>query len=90
LAIAALLSVSAIAPAKAANCTVADPTGTPLNVRAEPSGTILGRLRNGTRVEVTDVDADARMKAWAYVVPQAGKSGWVILKYLVKCDRPVG
>jgi Bacterial SH3 domain len=62
-----------------ADCIVADPSGTPLNVRNGPSSgaTILGALHNGTSVSVKDRRGD-----WVRIVPQDGKSGWVYRKYL--------
>jgi hypothetical protein len=63
-------------------CVVADPTGTPLNVRSRPNGTILGALHNDTRVIVTD-SAVASGKVWSKVVPvEAGKVGWVFRSHL--------
>jgi len=63
-------------------CVVADPTGTPLNVRSRPNGTILGALHNDTRVIVTDSTV-ASGKVWSKVVPiEAGKVGWVLRSYI--------
>lgn len=68
-------------------CVVADPTGTPLNVRAAPNGTVLRSLRNGEAVRVlggTEQDG----KAWALVGGvSGGQLGWVIRSHLV-CARP--
>ena len=36
-------------------CNVADPTGTPLNVRSSPNGPIMGALHNGVTVHVNDL-----------------------------------
>jgi hypothetical protein len=61
-------------------CTVADPSGTPLNVRSQPkpNGSILGALNNDTSVVVKE-----RRGQWASIVPEsAGKSGWVWAEYL--------
>ncbi len=47
---AGLVALLALAPSvsqAAERCTVADPTGTPLNLRSAPNGTILDRLDNG-------------------------------------------
>lgn len=73
----ALASVPAYA---AESCTVNDPTGTPLNVRARPSSgsLIRGALNNDVRVVVKE-----RRGQWAKIVTEApGKSGWVFGKYL--------
>ncbi len=56
------------ANAKPVSCTVADPSGTPLNVRAMPGGSILGALYNDSIVFVSDVTL-ANGKKWAKVIP---------------------
>ena len=67
----------------AQNCVVADPTGTPLNVRARPNGAIVGALYNGTPVRITDTVVDRRGQPWAYVVPLGpGRRGWVYRTFL--------
>jgi hypothetical protein len=63
-------------------CTVADPTDTPLNVRSQPNGKILGALSNHTRVVVTVKTNDRK---WAWIIPldvDTGKTGWVFYDYL--------
>jgi hypothetical protein len=61
-------------------CLVADPTGTPLNVRSQPNGTILGALHNDAEVIVTDMTNDRR---WVKVISvKAGRPGWVFFNYL--------
>jgi hypothetical protein len=68
------------------SCVVADPSGTPLNVRAVPGGSILGALYNDSIVFVSDVTV-ANGKKWAKVIPiRSGKSGWVYLDYLADCE----
>jgi hypothetical protein len=58
---------------------VADPTGTPLNVRERPSQPIIGALNN----EITVLTKMSR-GAWVYTAPHAapGKSGWVWRKFI--------
>jgi hypothetical protein len=63
-------------------CTVADPTGTPLNVRRSPNGPIVGALSNGVPVSIRERRGD-----WVSVVPSTGRSGWVAQKYL-DCAGP--
>jgi hypothetical protein len=64
-------------------CVVADPTGTPLNVRTAPNGSILGALFNGTRVSVLNVVTDRNGERWAYIAPVGpGKRGYVFRKFL--------
>jgi hypothetical protein len=58
-------------------CTVADPSGTPLNVRKSPYGQVIGALNNGILVSTEERRGD-----WVSVVPRSGKSGWVFLKFL--------
>ncbi len=68
-------------------CTVTDPTGTPLNVRAYPNGPILGALHNGTTVQMLRTTVDSSGRPWAYVAPQGpGRNGWVFGAYLT-CGR---
>jgi hypothetical protein len=65
-------------------CIVRDPTGTPLNVRNQPSGgSILGTLKNGARV----VELDSSDK-WTKIAPlkwPVGKTGWVFRQFL-ECE----
>jgi hypothetical protein len=63
-------------------CVVADPTGTPLNVRKRPNGQILGALSNNTKVVVNDQTVVSG-KTWSEIVPETdGKQGWVFHDYL--------
>ena len=76
----ALATTSAFAQ----TCVVNDPTGTPLNVRSSPNGSILGALYNGDRVNLLRVVADRSGQSWAYIAPRGpGKSGYVFYNYLV-------
>ena len=43
-----VVTVLTVFSVKAQKCEVADPTGTPINVRAKPNGRIVGTLRNGS------------------------------------------
>jgi hypothetical protein len=65
-------------------CRVADPTGTPLNVRMSPNGQIVGTYRNGTPVAVLDRALDGRGRPWVYVrADQSGAPiGWAFGSYL--------
>ncbi len=76
-------ALSAAAPALAAGeCLVDDPTGTPLNVRSAPNGTILTTLQNGTRVEVVE-EARIGSKRWFFVSRQGERLGWIFGAYVV-------
>jgi hypothetical protein len=90
---AAAIAVLAVGPAIACGgppvCTVVDPTGTPLNVRAKPAGKILANLRNGQEVVVID-HADVRGQRWAHVSKfEYMEPGWVFASYL-KCGPKKG
>jgi hypothetical protein len=70
--------------AQAQDCRVADPTGTPLNIRTFPDGkTIVGTLKNGAPVRILDTK-----DKWAYIglLPEENKTvvptGWVYREYL--------
>jgi uncharacterized protein YraI len=63
-------------------CVVVDPSGTPLNVRSEPDGAILGALHNGATVRLLGAAADSEGRPWAYVAPRKGKAGWVFRRYI--------
>ncbi len=89
----ALLATASVALAcgGAPICTVADPTGTPLNIRLSPNGPVVSAARNGTElvfVEHREVDG----KLWALVERfQSGEmaadfdGAWVFGAYL-NCD----
>jgi hypothetical protein len=83
----ALLVVLFTGIARAEICVVADPTGTPLNVRERPSqrAPIIGALNN----KITVLTKMSR-GAWVYTVPHEapGKSGWVWRKF-IDCSPPV-
>lgn len=68
-------------------CTVADPTGTPLNVRAEPGGEIVGSWINGIKVRFVERTMH-KGKPWVAVERTADDNvvGWVFDPYL-KCEE---
>lgn len=66
-------------------CTVADPTGTMLNVRTAPStssGTTVDKLENGTVVQVFQ-----QQDNWAFVRTNdnSASAGWVYSPFLNSC-----
>ena len=64
-------------------CIVTDPTGTPLNVRTEPNGPIVGALHNGAPVHQVDTVADYLGRPWSLVVPiEGGKTGWAFRQFV--------
>jgi hypothetical protein len=69
------------------SCKVADPTGTPLNTRANPGGDVFATLRNGTVVRAIaqrQHDGDQ----WVYVEKWTGDNavGWVFDDYMA-CEE---
>jgi Bacterial SH3 domain len=75
------------AAADPVSCTVADPTGTPLNTRAEPGGEIFATLRNGTVVRaIAQTRHDG--KQWVFVEKWTGDNavGWVFDAYMA-CEE---
>ncbi|MGE3307206.1 MAG: SH3 domain-containing protein, partial [Rhizobiaceae bacterium] len=71
-------------------CTVADPTGTPLNIRETPNGTIIGTWDNGVRVRPYE-EKRVNGKLWYAVERFAddNSKGWVFDAYL-KCEEDGG
>jgi len=64
------------------SCVVADPTGTPLNVRTSPNGKIVGKIANGERIRISD-QTTVNGKEWAYISNAAPRPiGWVFRKFL--------
>jgi hypothetical protein len=63
-------------------CLVDDPTGTPLNVRSAPNGTILTTLANGSAVEVVE-EMKIGTKRWFFVARQGERLGWIFGAYVV-------
>ncbi|MEJ1159639.1 SH3 domain-containing protein [Prosthecomicrobium sp. N25] len=87
--LAGLLLAADGGPARAAEaCRVADPTGTPLNVRSAPGGEILGTIGNGRDVEILETRIDDRGRAWVLIrTPGVGAAiGWVFRDF-VACRR---
>ncbi|WP_354265970.1 SH3 domain-containing protein [Bradyrhizobium sp. I1.7.5] len=76
---------SSLRPERAtANCVIADPTSTPLNVRTGPNGKIIGTVPNGDRANVIDQAVDRSGERWVYIADVQGQPlGWVFRRYLV-------
>jgi hypothetical protein len=79
------LSVFSLETAHAeTQCAVADPTGTPLNVRTAPYGKIINALQNGNSVGIIDRATDRYGKRWVYIADQGGHPlGWVFQDYIL-------
>lgn len=84
-----LLVLSDHGQAQGAICRVADPTGTPLNVRTAPeTGLVVSTLHNGARVRILQEVTDERGRRWAFVGEATGERraiGWVFRSFL-RCD----
>src|SRR5262245_25392631 len=79
-----LLTAGGTAANAATSCVVADPSPTPLNVRAAPgqSGAILTALEDGYPVTIQS-SATHKGQPWALITDQAGTPlGWVFQRYL--------
>jgi hypothetical protein len=71
-------TLSGAAHSPHAECIVADPSPTPLNVRTAPYGRIVGSLDNGQVVSILDSSIDKQGQPWVYVADDAGSPlGWV-------------
>ena len=67
-----------------AECIVADPSPTPLNVRTAPYGRIVSTLTNGQVVSILDSSIDNEGRPWVYVADDNGSPlGWVYREYVV-------
>ncbi len=63
----AILMQMATPEAASRRCKVTDPTGTLLNVRNQPNGQVINKLRNGRKVEILESSRDNRGRSWVYV-----------------------
>lgn len=72
-------------------CQVTDPTGTPLNVRAQPNGQIINALRNGREVYIDDIAYDEKGRPWARVSGfykgEYRHWGWVFREFITCYNR---
>jgi S1-C subfamily serine protease len=77
------ISAAAQSPGPFGRCHVADPSGTPLNLRTGPNGQILGALQNGLPVGVVEQVIDDRGRPWVLITGSDGTTlGWVFREYL--------
>jgi uncharacterized protein YgiM (DUF1202 family) len=63
-------------------CTVSDPTGTPLNVRAKANGKIIATLKNGSLVAIDDRTATNKWSRISFTKGKKTITGWVLRDYL--------
>jgi endonuclease YncB( thermonuclease family) len=86
----ASIALAAAAPAHAATavCVVADPTGTPLNIRLQPNGETVASVRNGEKLLVffEGAKTDSRGRVWYEVAmsTSAAPDGYVFAEF-VRC-----
>ena len=83
--LAALVALTVIAftgISHAETCTVADPSGTPLNVRKSPDGAILGALSNGVRVTTWKQRGD-----WVRIDTRGGRQVGMGLARILEVSR---
>ena len=80
----AALTFSAGSALAQAACYVSDPTGTPLNIRIEPNGRVVGTVRNGVQVTISETRYDSRGRAWVFIRDlDSGRGiGWVYRSFL--------
>jgi hypothetical protein len=85
---AALLTVFIATPGhtESLDCHVADPTGTPLNIRMEPNGRIVAKARNGELIQVFggEEKSDRNGKLWYYVAlnTSSAPDGYALAAYI--------
>ena len=81
----AAVALTLFAATAHADCIVADPSPTPLNVRTAPNGRIVATLDNGQSVSIIDHAVDEKSREWVYVSdPDSEKPiGWVVRDYVV-------
>jgi len=64
-------------------CSVTDPTGTPLNIRAAPQGQVIATIENGILVSIIESSTDAKGKSWAHVADKNRRPlGWVYREFV--------
>jgi TRAP-type C4-dicarboxylate transport system substrate-binding protein len=86
LAATAIAALSAPAGAASLNCRVADPTGTPLNIRMEPNGQVVNTAINGELIQVFSGEEkyDSRGRLWYYVANRwsSAPDGYALAAYI--------
>jgi hypothetical protein len=82
--LAAFVLIAATAFAHA-ECIVADPTPTPLNVPTAPNGRVIATLDNGQSVYIIDRTLDRQSRAGVYVGDSETDKpiGWVFREFVV-------
>lgn len=79
-----LAALTAPAAAQSTRCRVMDPTGTPLNVRSAPGGTVVATLPNGVLVSRGEQETDQNGRSWVFIRDyRTGQAiGWVFREFI--------
>ncbi|MEA2904358.1 MAG: hypothetical protein QOI12_1745 [Alphaproteobacteria bacterium] len=84
--LAGVMTLGLALPAHALNCIVADPTGTPLNIRLEPNGRVVATARTGTRIQVFEGEEkyDNQNRPWYSVAlpTSSAPDGYALAAYI--------
>lgn len=80
----ATLLLSASAASAQTFCYVSDPTGTPLNIRIEPNGRVVGVIANGTQVTISESRRGDGGRVWVFIrnLDTGQGIGWVYRNFL--------
>jgi hypothetical protein len=80
----ALLAAAVASAAAQQRCRIMDPTGTPLNVREQPGGRVVGQLANGRLVSAAEQVRDANGRLWVFVhdLQSGDPIGWVFREFV--------
>ncbi|MDQ0318400.1 hypothetical protein QO002_000538 [Pararhizobium capsulatum DSM 1112] len=62
-------------------CRIADPTGTPLNIRSSPNRALLSTIDNGRDVRVLE-EQRVKHELWPRIMADGQERGWVFGSYL--------
>lgn len=92
LAISVLVMTAAMSSAHAERvCKVTDPTNTPLNIRDQPNGKIINKLRNDREVYITQTTYDSNERPWVYLEGyyqgEYRSWGWATREFVSCYDR---
>lgn len=65
-------------------CYVSDPTNTPLNIRIEPNGRVVGVIANGTQVTISESRRGDGGRVWVFIrnLDTGQGIGWVYRNFL--------
>jgi hypothetical protein len=81
----AVKTPSVVAPVQSSQqCKTTDPSGTPLNVRATPSGKVLRNIANGKFVSIVEHGSDSKGQQWVLISDRQTNEvmGWVFREFV--------